>query len=184
MIEKSREDVLQDGENIWGVSLVHPVSDEPLERCLLLVFLQRGWCSHQVVVAIAWCVPGSVLEGVVVATADSESCEEVLVVVHGKDASGVNLTEVEISCICEDVVDLRCIRGRHVRSPRSRYMPNVYHVHRKIDTIHDTSTVTRYKVGGVRRRSIYSIVLHHLRDDGYIEWRETHIHLTHLSCFR
>ena len=70
------------------------------------------------------------------------------------------ISEVEISCICEDVVDLWCIRGRHVRSPRSRYMPNVYHVHRKIDMIHDTSTATRYKVGGVRRRSIYSIVLH------------------------
>ena len=71
-----------------------------------------------------------------------------------------HLTEVEISCTCEDVIDLRCIRGRYVRSPCSRYMPNVYHVHRKIDTIHDTSTATRYKAGGVRRRSIYSIVLH------------------------
>ena len=120
MIDKSRarEDVLRDGENIRGVSLVHPVSDELLERCLLLVFLQRGWCSHRVVVAIAWCVPESVLEGVVVATA--KSYEEVLVVVHGKDASDVNFTKVEISCTCEDGIDSRCVRDRDVHSPCSR----------------------------------------------------------------
>ena len=46
MIEKSRENVLRDGENIWHVLLVHPVSDELLERCLFLVFLERGWCNH------------------------------------------------------------------------------------------------------------------------------------------
>ena len=85
-IEKSREHVLRDGKNIWDVPLVHPVSDELLERCLFLVFLERGWCIHRDVV-IAWCVPELVLEGVVVATA--ESCEEVLSVVHGRDTSDV-----------------------------------------------------------------------------------------------
>ena len=85
MIEKSTEHVLRDGENIWHVPLVHPVSDELLERCLFFVFLGRGWCSHRDVVVTAWCVLESVLEGVVVATA--ESCEKVLSVVHGKDAS-------------------------------------------------------------------------------------------------
>ena len=39
MIEKSREYVLRDGENIWCVPLVHPVWDELLERYL---FLERG----------------------------------------------------------------------------------------------------------------------------------------------
>ena len=76
MIEKSRGDVLRDGENIWGVPLVHPLSDELLEWCLFLVFLERGWRSHRDVAIIVWCIPESVLEGVVVATA--ESCEEVL----------------------------------------------------------------------------------------------------------
>ena len=72
--------------------LVHPVSDGLQERCLLLVFLQQGWCSHRVVVAIAWCVPESVLEGVVVAT--TESREKVPVVVHGiRDGSDVDLTK-------------------------------------------------------------------------------------------
>ena len=71
MIEKSREHVLHDGENIWRVSLLHPVSDELLEWCLFLVFLERGWHSHRDVVIIVWCVPESVLEGVVATT---ESC--------------------------------------------------------------------------------------------------------------
>ena len=54
MVEKSREDVLRDEENIWGVPLVHPVSDELLEWCLFLVFLERGRCSHRDVVIIVW----------------------------------------------------------------------------------------------------------------------------------
>ena len=94
MIERPREPVLRDGENIWRVPLVHPVSDEPLERCLFLVFLEQGRCKHRDVVVIAWSDPESVLEGVVVAAA--ESCEEVLVVVHGRDASDIDLTKVEI----------------------------------------------------------------------------------------
>ena len=106
------------------------------------------------------CVPELVLESVVVAT--TESCEEVLVVVHGRDVSDVNLTKAGISCTCKNGIDLQRVHGRYVHSPHShtsRDTPNVYHVHRKIDTMLDTSTTTRYKVGGVRTRSIYSVVL-------------------------
>ena len=74
--------------------LVHPVVDGLLERCLFLVFPLQGWCNYPDIVVIAWCVPKSVLESVIAATA--ESCEEVLVVVHGRDASDVGLMKVEI----------------------------------------------------------------------------------------
>ena len=76
--------------------------------------------GHPVVVAIAWCVPESDLESVQVVIATAESCEEVLVVVHGRHASDVNLTKVEISCTCEGGIDSRRVRGRDVHSPRSR----------------------------------------------------------------
>ena len=70
-----------------------------------------------------------------------------------------------VSCTCEDAIDLRRVRDPQVHCPRShiyksRYTPDICHVHRRIDMIHDTSTTTRYKVGGVRTRSTYSIVLH------------------------
>ena len=58
MIEQARENVLRrDGENTWRVPLVHPVSDELLEWCLFLIFLEREWWSRRDVVIIARCVP-------------------------------------------------------------------------------------------------------------------------------
>ena len=56
VVEQPGEDVFCDGENVRGMSLVHPVPYDSLEWCLylLLLVLQQGHWHVARVIVVAW----------------------------------------------------------------------------------------------------------------------------------
>ena len=79
VVQQPREQVFLGWENVWSVSLVHPVSDELLEWCFWLWFIWSGRWSLNIVVVIVRCVAQTVFEWV---TARQSGKEVGIVDVH------------------------------------------------------------------------------------------------------